>query len=203
MAFKHTIPPSRPDMGRWGTENTGCCFEPMRDILPTTQKHIYILFHNNHFQSKNAAWPIIENTPLVPHLKKNLFHAEPDPSVFFRSQWAAISLADSLSCCTSLVKILTRDFLIRTFPRRLFSFFSPVSSACSISYAAYDNTNFSVHGSKRFTRGLQRAFPYIHVAAPETEASDGTLLRLSVVLPYSIFDKKSGRFPFRFCYEDR
>ena len=139
MAFKHTIPPSRPDMGRWGIENTGCCFEPMRDILPITQKHIYILFHNNHFQSKNAAWPI----------------------------------------------------------------FSPVSSACSISYAAYDNTNFSVHGSKRFTRGLQRAFPYIHVAAPETEASDGTLLRLSAVLPYSIFDKKSGRFPFRFCYEDR
>ena len=45
----------------------------MRDILSITQKHIYILFHNNHFQSKNAAWPIIENTPLVPHLKKNLF----------------------------------------------------------------------------------------------------------------------------------
>ena len=73
MAFNHTIPPSRPDMGRWRIENTGCCFEPMRDILPTTQKHIYILFHNSHFQSKNAAWPIIENTPLVPHLKKNLF----------------------------------------------------------------------------------------------------------------------------------
>ena len=123
MAFKHTIPPSRPDMGRWGTENTGCCFEPMRDILPTTQKHIYILFHNNHFQSKNAAWPIIENTPLVPHLKKNLFPRGTGPSVFFRSQWAAISLADSLSCCTSLVKILTRDFLIRHSRGDSFPFF--------------------------------------------------------------------------------
>ena len=183
MAFKHTIPPSRPDMGRWGIENTGCCFEPMRDILPTTQKHIYILFHNNHFQSKNAAWPIIENTPLVPHLKKNLFPRGTGPFRFL-----PIPMGGNIS----LVKILTRDFLIRKFPRRLFSFFSPVSSACSISYAAYDNTNFSVHGSKRFTRGLQRAFPYIHVAAPETEASDGTLLRLSAVLPYSIFDKKAS-----------
>lgn len=175
----------------------------MRDILPTTQKHIYILFHNNHFQSKNAAWPIIENTPLVPHLKKNLFPRWNRTLPFSSDQWTAIHLLIPYPVAPPLVKILTRDFLIRTFPRRLFSFFSPVSSACSISYAAYDNTNFSVHGSKRFTRGLQRAFPYIHVAAPETEASDGTLLRLSVVLPYSIFNKKSGRFPFRFCYEDR
>ena len=68
-----------------------------------------------------------------------------------------------------------------------------------------------MHGSKRFTRGLQRAFPYIHVAAPETEASDGTLLRLSAVLPYSIFDKKeptglaggSSYAPVRLCYQQR
>ena len=48
-----------------------------------------------------------------------------------------------------------------------------------------------MHGSKRFTRGLQRAFPYIHVAAPETEASDGTLLRFLI--------KKAEGFPSAFA----